>query len=68
MTKATTLHPQFIVDPEGRQTGVVLSLEEYHALLEDLDDLASLTERLSEPTVPHDQLVKELKSDGYLPD
>jgi len=68
MAKATALHPQFLVDAEGRQTGVLLSIEEYQSLLEDLDDLAALTDRRTEQTIPHEQLVKELKTDGYLPD
>jgi PHD/YefM family antitoxin component YafN of YafNO toxin-antitoxin module len=68
MAKATAIHPQFVVDSTGRQTAVLISIEEYNSLLEDLDDLATMTERLSEKTISHDQVVKELKADGYLPD
>ena len=65
---ATDLHPKYVTDSDGRQTAVILPIEEYSALLEDLDDLASVAERTAEPTIPHEQVVKELKEDGRLPD
>jgi len=68
MTMATKLHPKYVTDSEGHQTGVILPIEEYNALLEDLDDLAAVAERVAEPTISHDQVVKELRDDGYLPD
>ncbi len=34
---------------------------DYEKLLEDLDDLAVVTERRDEPTIPHEQFVSELK-------
>jgi hypothetical protein len=45
-----------------------LPLSEYTGLLEDLDDLAAMAERVDEPTVPHAKVVAELKEDGTLPD
>jgi hypothetical protein len=68
MTTAEKLHPQFITDSSGRQTGVILPLEEYNELLEDLDDLAAIAERADEPTIPHVKVVAELKKDGCLSD
>ncbi len=68
MTTAIKLHPEFVTDSAGNQTAVILPIEEYNGLLEDLDDLAVVAERVDEPTIPHDQVVKELKSDGYLSD
>jgi len=62
----TKLHPRYVTDAEGHQTAVILPIEEYNALLEDLDDLATVAERVAEPTIPHEQVVKELKDDGYL--
>ena len=62
------LHPQFVTDSNGRQTAVILPIDEYTALLEDLDDLATVAERVAEPTLPHEQVVRELKADGLLPD
>jgi len=62
------LHPKYITDGKGRQTAVILPIEEYSALLEDMDDLAAAAERVAEPTIPHKQVVKELRGDGSLPD
>jgi len=33
----TTIHPQFITDDKGNRISVVLPLEEYQAILEELD-------------------------------
>ena len=61
------LHPQYVTDPEGRQTAVLLPVEEYKELLEDLDDLAVLAERMNEPTIPHATVAAEFEEDGRLP-
>ena len=68
MTSTATLHPQYVTDAEGHQTAVIIPIGEYQELLEDLDDLAAVAERVGEATVSHAQVVKELKADGYLPD
>jgi len=68
MNTATKFHPQYVTDPEGHRTAVILPIEEYNEPLEDLDDLAAIAERNDEPTIPHEQVVEELKQDGYLPD
>jgi len=68
MMTATALHPKFVTDSAGRQTAVILPIEEYNGLLEDIDDLAVVAERADEPTIPHEQVVKKLKADGYLSD
>ncbi len=59
---------QYITDGSGERSGVILSLEQYNQLLEDLEDLAILAERRDETTIPHEQLVAQLKVDGLLPD
>jgi hypothetical protein len=58
---------QYVTDEAGRRTGVVLPIEQYERLLEDLEDLAVIAERRGEPTVSHEDLVAELKRDGLLP-
>ncbi|NCD43058.1 MAG: hypothetical protein EOL88_13360 [Bacteroidia bacterium] len=68
MTTVATLHPKYVINSTGHQTAVILPIEEYNGLLEDLDDLAVIAERANEPTISHEQVVKELKSDGYLSD
>ena len=57
---------QFIVDESGKKTAVVLPLEEYEGLLEDLHDLAVIAERKDEPTISFDELRKRLKADGVI--
>jgi hypothetical protein len=60
------LKPQYIVDKSGRKTSVVIPVEEYEDLLEDLHDLAIIAERKNEPTIDFDALKKRLKTDGLL--
>ncbi len=57
---------QYIVDEKGRKTAVILPVEEYEELLEDLHDLAIIAERRNEPTIPFEELKKRLKEDGLL--
>ena len=60
--------PEYITDNLGNKKAVILSIEEYGELMEDLHDLAVLAERKEEPTVSHTKVVEELKRNGYLPD
>ncbi len=57
---------QYVVDSKGRKTGVLLSLEEYERLLEDLHDLAIVAERRDEKAISLDELKRRLKKDGLL--
>ena len=57
---------QYIVDEKGQKTAVVLPVEEYEELLEDLHDLAVIADRRDEPTVSFEELGKRLKEDGLL--
>jgi PHD/YefM family antitoxin component YafN of YafNO toxin-antitoxin module len=43
---------RFVVTEKGQKTGVLLSLKEYEALIEDLHDLAIIAERKDEPSEP----------------
>lgn len=58
---------QYVSDATGRRTAVLLPIEDYERLLEDLQDLAAIAERRDEPAVSHEDLVAELKRDGLLP-
>ena len=62
------LQAQYITDEKGKKTAVILPIEEFEELLEDIEDLAVLLERRDEPTVPFDEVVTKLKQDGLLPD
>ena len=45
-----------------------MDLADYENLLEDLHDLAAIADRRSEPTIPHEEFLKQLRSDGLLSD
>ncbi|HEY1718169.1 MAG TPA: type II toxin-antitoxin system prevent-host-death family antitoxin [Verrucomicrobiae bacterium] len=44
---------QFLTNEKGKKTAVVLPIEDYEKLQEDLDDLAVITERRNEETISH---------------
>ena len=65
---AEELHPHYVTDEKGRRTAVMLSIREYDSLLEDLQDLATIAERVNEESVKHEDVIVELKSSGYVSD
>ncbi len=60
------LHTQFLIDEKGQKKAVVLPIEDYEELLEDMHDLAVVAERKAEPAVSFAELKKRLKADGLL--
>jgi hypothetical protein len=52
---------QYLTNGKGKKTAVVLPLQDYEKLLEDMDDLAVMAERRDEPTIPHEEFKKGLK-------
>ena len=50
----------------GKRTAVILPIGEYEELLQDLDDLAVIALRKSEPTIPLADVKRRLKKDGAL--
>lgn len=58
---------QFVTDKDGKKTAVLLPIAEYEQLLEDLEDLAAIAERREEPTISHEEMIRDLKKDGLLP-
>ncbi len=66
MPEVASFHPQFVVDNHGRRTSVLLPVEEYETLLEDLSDLVAVAERRDEPVSGHADVVSRLKADGLL--
>ena len=59
-------HPQYITDEKGHKTAVILSIDDYSELMEDLTDLAAVAERRNEDTISHEDLLAELKADGLI--
>ncbi|HLO18726.1 MAG TPA: hypothetical protein VK206_28100 [Anaerolineales bacterium] len=62
------LQAQYVTDETGKKTAVILPIEEFEELLEDIEDLAVLLERRDEPTIPFDEVIAKLKQDGILLD
>jgi hypothetical protein len=60
------LKPQYVTNEAGEKTAIILPIEEFEELLEDIEELAIVAERREEPTMAHDQLVTELKRDGLI--
>lgn len=60
------LQVQYITNATGKKTAVILPIEEFQELIEDLEDLAVAAERHDEPTVPHEEVVTRLKRNGKL--
>jgi len=56
----------YLVNENGEKTSVVLPIEEYEELLEDLHDLATIAERHNESTIPFEEIKKRLEKDGLL--
>ncbi|NJC97205.1 MAG: hypothetical protein C3F07_04840 [Anaerolineales bacterium] len=62
------LQAQYVTDENGKKTAVILPIEEFEELLEDLSDLAVLAERREEPTISLEEVLERLKRDGFLQD
>jgi PHD/YefM family antitoxin component YafN of YafNO toxin-antitoxin module len=60
------IQTQYLIDEQGQKTSVVIPVEEYEELLEDLHDLAVIAERKDESTISFNELKKRLKVDGLL--
>jgi PHD/YefM family antitoxin component YafN of YafNO toxin-antitoxin module len=57
---------QFVVDSAGNKTAVIVPLEEYERLLDDLHDLSVIAERREEETVSFEEVKERLLKDGLL--
>ena len=58
--------PQYITDANGQKISVILSLEAYQELMEDLEDLAAVAERKNEASIPFEDALKEIGHDDLL--
>ena len=64
--KERTHDHDYLVDEHGTKKAVIVPIEEYEELLEDLHDLAVISERRNEPIVPFEEVIERLKRDGLL--
>ncbi len=61
MRKVSELQVQYVTNDAGKKTAVILPIEEFEELLEDIDDLATLAERRDEPSLSHAEVIAQLK-------
>ena len=59
---------KYIVDSSGERVAVVLPIDEYNELLEDLHDLAVIAKRKDEPMVSFEEVKERLRECGVLSD
>lgn len=60
------LQEQYIVDAKGSKTAVILPLEQYEQLMEDLHDLAIVAERREEEPISLKEMKQRLEEDELL--
>lgn len=68
MSVVKELQASYIVDEKGNRKSVILPIDVYDNLLEDLNDLAIAAERQDENTISHKKVIKDLKKNGYIQD
>ena len=66
MLDLKALNPQYLTDENGEHTAVMIPIGTFRELLEDIEDLAAIAERREEPTIPHDEVIAQLKRDGLI--
>jgi len=62
----TKLKERFITDNKGKKESVILDVNTYEELLEDLEDLYIIAERKKESTVSLESIKRSLKKSGLL--
>ena len=62
------MEPQFLTDQAGRRVAVVLPVEDFDELMEDVSDLAAVAERRNDERVSMEEVRQRLIADGLLPD
>ncbi|NOX85138.1 MAG: hypothetical protein GXO86_04090 [Chlorobi bacterium] len=60
------INPEYITDKKGKKKSVILPIEKFEELIEDIEDLAAMAERREEPTISHDEVIKYLKGNGLI--
>ena len=57
---------QYVTDSKGERTAVILPLDEYQELLEDMHVIRVAGETNDEPTRPLTEIVEELRNAGEI--
>ena len=57
---------QYVTDASGKRTAVIIPLEEYENLLEDIHVTAAAYESRNEPCIPLSKVIEELRAEGKM--
>ena len=60
------MEEQYVVDGDGKRTAVILPIEQYERMLEDVHDLAVVAERRDEEPIGLEEMKRRLIRDGLL--
>ncbi len=66
MKSIRELKREYVTDENGNKKSVILSIEDFQELMEDIEDLAAIAERRCENTVSHEKVLEELRNDGLI--
>ena len=61
-----TLHERFVIDEDGKRTAILLDVEDYNKLLEELEELESIrafdaAKSSGDEAIPFEQAVAEIE-------
>jgi len=62
-----TVHPQFIKDANGEKSMVILPINEFDAIMEELEDMEDVrlydeAQKCNEPSIPIDEAFKMIEA------
>ena len=57
---------QFVTDAEGRKTAVILPIDEYEEIMEDLEMGRAARESKTQPRRPLEDVLRELRAAGEI--
>lgn len=63
-----TFYEKFVIDDKGERVGVILTMEDYQKILEELEELESIraydeAKTSREEAIPFEQAVKEIEKE-----
>ena len=66
MLDVSKLELNYVTNDAGDKTAVILTINDFNDLMEDIQDLAAVAERREESSISHGELLAELKRAGLL--
>jgi hypothetical protein len=61
------MNTQYLTDEDGRKIAVVVPVQDFEELLEDISDLAAVAERRGEERISLAEVKRRLIADGLIP-